>query len=343
MVVHCLFCFVSFRFVSFRFVSFRFVSFRFVSFRFVSFLFPTTQLDSKVQQYHDLATSLHLLPASAKYANGVDFEIRMAPRSAAAIATGSAPLLATDVHGRLRDALRKLKQHFTDRRFAGLTSCEDLHEAVADRRAAVKAQADDITRLEARLASRGESFRAEKAQLERRLAGERDELELLEAEIDRTRETQLEEATEDAALTDEVVARAQAELDKLQDQLTARRAAVQDKVARALDYLTQHKDYVQRRVAALAEHTSQTRDRLTAEIRGAGTTVTATATTSGDASGAGAQAASQIGLVGAEVGTPAVAVSQKENALAAKVAALTPGRRASKANGTRAPALAVLN
>ena len=59
---------------------------------------PFDQLNTKIQEYHNNATSLHLMPKSAKYANGVDYEIRLD----SAAGEGGRPMLATDLRGTIR-------------------------------------------------------------------------------------------------------------------------------------------------------------------------------------------------------------------------------------------------
>ena len=54
-------------------------------------------MNGKINSYHQAATSLHLLPETAKYANGVDFEIRLAP-----VSDRGGDLLATDVRGHIK-------------------------------------------------------------------------------------------------------------------------------------------------------------------------------------------------------------------------------------------------
>ena len=220
------------------------------------------QLNNKINAYHQAATALHLLPATAKYAGGVDFEIRLAPAG-----NHSSDLLATDIEGHIQRSLRKLKQDFTSRRFAGLTSCDDLNDAVAERQEALAAARAEITTLESRLHRLDENFKLEKTTLERGLAAERDEMETLEAEIDRTREAASEEAVEDAGLEPATLAAQEAAAAAHAEALARKREAVRAKIATALEHLTDHKDYIQRRLQASLEATTAKRDLVKAELR----------------------------------------------------------------------------
>lgn len=204
-------------------------------------------LNTKIQEYHDQASGLHLLPSTAKYAQGVDYEVRLA----ASGGRGGAELLATDTTELARQ-LKKLKQRFTNQRFDALTACDDLNDVVSDKRAAKREAEQGIGALEARLAKLDEDHKTEKVEMERSRAAMHDEMADVEAEIEGTQRVIEEEAAAAAGLEQAALDRAEAEFLEHATQLQDRRLAVRTKIATALEYLTDHKTRIQAQLEGVA-------------------------------------------------------------------------------------------
>jgi SMC interacting uncharacterized protein involved in chromosome segregation len=131
-----------------------------------------TEVAEMVQHYNGLATESRLIPASAKYARGLDFEVRFDMQATHCNEDGEEchdQLLSVDLKGVCMPALKELRSSFQQKYFDGHTECLSLETRLAEMDDVLtdkKAENDKTARA---LAKAEEEYRHEKQDTEEKL------------------------------------------------------------------------------------------------------------------------------------------------------------------------------
>lgn len=135
-------------------------------------------MQAELQQYHEIAHRLHLVPMSARNANGMDFEVRLNTASLTAGLSSSAlsgfashvdgrgsdaPLLEADIKGTLRPALRALKSSFTTRAHEKRSELADIEDQVETGEEKLEQKRRAIRSLDAKVKKLEEVLKKEKS------------------------------------------------------------------------------------------------------------------------------------------------------------------------------------
>eukprot|EP00013_Stygamoeba_regulata_P029722 CAMPEP_0177652514 /NCGR_PEP_ID=MMETSP0447-20121125/13178_1 /TAXON_ID=0 /ORGANISM="Stygamoeba regulata, Strain BSH-02190019" /LENGTH=693 /DNA_ID=CAMNT_0019155779 /DNA_START=246 /DNA_END=2327 /DNA_ORIENTATION=- len=130
------------------------------------------EVAEQVQQYNSMATESRLIPASAKYARGIDFEVRFNMQAAHSNEDGSEcgdQLLSVDLKGVCMPALKELRSAFQQKYYDGHTEFLSLETRLAELDDVLtdkKAENDKTARA---LAKVEEEYRHEKQDMEEKL------------------------------------------------------------------------------------------------------------------------------------------------------------------------------
>lgn len=202
------------------------------------------ELETVVADYHARADRLQLVPASAKRAEGVGFEITL--DRTATLASG---MVNIDLKGIIKPALQRIIDHYASR--ARELGEENL--SLAEKRDAaaevVAERSEECTNAEAQVKDLEAQYRSGKEELEAGVAAALSQVEDLAAEVSTLRGA----AAAGVVESEERLRSLQADLEELQRACELENATLHRDLAAALEAVLNHKMAVQARLKSTAD------------------------------------------------------------------------------------------
>jgi kinetochore protein NDC80 len=202
------------------------------------------ELEAIVADYHARADRLQLVPASAKRAEGVGFEITL--DRTATLASG---MVNIDLKGIIKPALQRIRDHYASR--ARELGEENL--SLAEKRDAagevVAERSEECSNAEAQVKDLEAQYRSGKEELEAGVAAALSQVEDLAAEVSTLRGA----ASAGVVESEERLRSLQADLEELQRACELENATLHRDLAAALEAVLNHKMAVQARLKSTAD------------------------------------------------------------------------------------------
>ena len=202
------------------------------------------ELEAVVGDYHARADRLQLVPATAKRAEGVGFEILLDRGASAA-----SMMVTIDLKGIIKPALQRIRDHYASR--ARELGEEDL--SLAEKRDAaaevVAERAEECTNAEAQLKKLEAQYRSGKEELEAGVAAALSQVEGIAAEVSNLRRACAAGVVE----SEERLRGLQSDLEELQRACELENATLHRDLAAALEVVLNHKMAIQARLKGTAD------------------------------------------------------------------------------------------
>eukprot|EP00873_Tetraselmis_striata_P007768 jgi/Tetstr1/428032/TSEL_001816.t1 len=212
----------------------------------------TERLEAAAGQYNKVADALQLIPASAKRAAGVAYE--MAVRRDAPSAQD---LLSVDLKGVIRPGLQRLGELYLAKRRTASEALLGAREKLGALEEALEERREEHSAAEAAVAAMELRHRAAREGMEASISSTHAQAERIQAEIEALRAA----ANNSVAESEEAVAAAKEELEATKQSCEEEIRGLNEDLTSALNHLVQHKLHIQEalgRLEAKAKGTWQT-------------------------------------------------------------------------------------
>ncbi|GAB4815903.1 hypothetical protein N2152v2_002949 [Parachlorella kessleri] len=198
-------------------------------------------VDAALQGYHSMADRLQLIPASAKRAEGVNFDVRLDR-----LASSAGEMINVDLKGIIKPALQRLRDSYNGRARELADEMLSLQERRDTGIESMSERTEENAQIEAQVRKLDAQLRTVKDAFEAQAASTAAHLENLQAEV-----SQLRNANSDSVVdSEERLQQLQGDFEDLQRACELENATLHRDLAAALELVLNHKLQVQARLKA---------------------------------------------------------------------------------------------
>ena len=214
------------------------------------------EIERQVEEYHEVAERLKLLPSTAKRAEGVHYEIGLNSNGKSA-----EEILGVDMRSSIKPALAKLKESYSKQRRSLVEELSGLYEKKRVSDQSLDKVRKEIQNLQCELKKLEISYRTEKDKIDEEVRAAMEEA----ASIEKYVESLKNDGKQNLRESEEEVASLQRDLDRLYRTCTSETQHLYNQLTAACDVLLTHKTYIEENLARIEQMVQTVRDALEEE------------------------------------------------------------------------------